>query len=243
MTDEAHTVKPRMLKRIIRYLFSTTRMVFYEYPYNGQDTWQAPVNGPTYKALGHSDLGKLSELLDVQRETEPVFRPIDIREAADRLERGEVCYACEDGGKIIGYSWFAKGKKYIPEIESTIFLGPKDLYLYNSYILKDHRRRNVVGGNLDAARKDLIPRGFSREITATMGWNKAAGGSLTKLNFRVAGTVTAGYLLTLRYVINTCGDIVVRNETGTFGLYRKMFGRLRMFLSGDRHMFSRDTIE
>ncbi len=243
MTDEAQMLKPRMLKRIIRYLFSTTRMVFYEYPYNGRDPWQAPQDGPVFRALEPSDLDKLSELLDVQRDCEPVFKPIDIQEAALRLEKGELCYVCEDEGEFIGYSWFTKKDKYIPEIESTILLGQKDLYLYNSYRLKDHRHRNVLGGNLSAARKHLVPQGFAREITATMDWNKASREAVRKLNFVVSGIVTTGYLLTFRYLINTCRDIAFRNETGTFGFYRKMFGRLRLLMPGDHRVFPGDTMK
>ena len=236
MTERAQAQKPGTLKMISRYIFSRSRMVFYEYPYSNPDPWQPSEDGPIFRVLTVSDLGRLSELLAIQRDCEPVFKPAGIQQAAARLETGEVCYICEKEGRIIGYSWFAKGEKYIPEIESTILLGQKDLYLFNSYILKDHRRRNVVGGNLSAARKDLIPQGFAREITATMEWNKPAGGSLMKLNFRVAGTVTAGYLLTFRYVINTCRDIVFRNQTGTFGFYRKMISKLRMLFFRDQRL-------
>ncbi len=215
------------LRRIGRYIFSRTTMVFYEYHYNNPSPWSCPRNGFVFRPLAMpSDHDSLSEILAIQEGTEHVFRPIDVEEAARRLEEGEACYIGEDAGRIVGYSWFAKGEKYIPEIESTIRLRPSDLYLYNSYILKDYRRRNIVGGNVDAARKDLVPRGFTREITATMKWNKAAGGSLLKAKFQVAGTVTAGYFLTFRYMINGCGNIAFRNETGMFGLYRKIFRRL-----------------
>jgi hypothetical protein len=224
------TGTPGMLRRIARFVFSRTTMVFYEYHYNNPDPSQPPQDGFTFRALElPSDYGELSELFALQRDSEPVFKPVGEEEAMGRLQKGEVCYIGESQGRILGYSWFAKGEKYIPEIESTICLGSKDLYLYNSYILKAYRRQNIVGGNLNAARKDLVPRGFAREITATMDWNKAAGGSLVKLNFRVAGTVTAGYFLTFRYMYNGCRDIAFRNGTGVFGLYRKLFSRFRAF--------------
>ena len=227
--NEAGT--PGVLRRIARFVFSRTTMVFYEYHYNNRDAWRPPQDGSIFRALVlPSDHGKLSELLALQRDSEPVFKPIDMQEAARRLQKGEVCYIGENQGKIVGYSWFAKQEKYIPEIESTICLGPQDLYLYNSYIVKAYRRQNIVGGNINAARADLIPQGFTREITATMNWNKAAAGSLMKLNFRVAGTVTAGYFLTLRYMINGCRDIAFRNETGIFGFYRKLFRKFSTFL-------------
>lgn len=220
-----------MLRRIVRFVFSRTKMAFYEYHYSNPDPWQPPLDGFTFRALElPSDYDELSELFALQRGSEAVFKPIGTEEAMRRLQVGEVCYIGENRGRIVGYSWFAKGEKYIPEIESTIRLGPTDLYLYNSYILKDYRRQNIVGGNINAARKDLIPRGFAREITATMDWNKAAGGSLLKLNFRVAGTVTAGYFLTFRYMINGCTGIAFRNETGLFGFYRKMFSKFKAFL-------------
>jgi hypothetical protein len=217
-----------MLRRIGRYLFSRTTMVFYEYPYDNPDPWHFAQDGFVFRPLAlPADHDRLSEILALQADREPVFRPIGMEEAARRLQRGEVCYVGEDQGRIIGYSWFAMKEKYIPEIESAILMRPGDLYLYNSYILKDYRRQNIVGGNIHAARKDFIPRGFTREITATMNWNKAAGGSLLKLKFRVAGTVTTGYFLTFRYLKNGCRDIAFRNETGVFGLYRKLFRRFR----------------
>ena len=227
--NEAGT--PGILRRIARFVFSRTTMVFYEYHYNSPDPWRPSQDGTIFRALAlPSDHSRLSELFALQRDSEPVFKPIDIQEAAGRLHKGEVCYIGENQGKIVGYSWFAKQEKYIPEIESTICLGPQDLYLYNSYIVKAYRRQNIVGGNINAARADLIPQGFTREITATMNWNKAAAGSLMKLNFRVAGTVTAGYFLTLRYMINGCRDIAFRNETGIFGFYRKLFRKFSTFL-------------
>lgn len=220
-----------MLRRIARFVFSRTTMVFYEYHYSNPDTGQPPQDGFTFRALElPSDHGELSELFALQRDSEAVFKPVGTEEAMRRLQKGEACYIGESQGGIVGYSWFAKGEKHIPEIESTICLGSKDLYLYNSYILKSYRRQNVVGGNINAARKDLIPRGFAREITATMEWNKAAGGSLAKLNFTVAGTVTAGYFLTFRYMINGCRDIAFRNETGIFGFYRRMFSKFKASL-------------
>jgi|GEM_PF-1109640 len=216
-----------ILRRIRRYIFSRTTMVFYEYRYASTNPWSSPRNGFVFRPLTlPADHDRLSEIFAVQGDAEPIFRPVEMEEAAKRIEEGEVCYIGEDKGRIVGYSWFAKKEKYIPEIGSTIRLKPSDLYLYNSYILKDYRRRNIVGGNVDAARKDLVPRGFKREITATMDWNKAAGGSLLKAKFQIAGTVTAGYFLTFRYMINSCRDIAFRNETGTFGLYRRIFRKL-----------------
>ncbi len=213
------------LCRIGRYIFSRTTMVFYEYHYNNPSPWSCPRNGFVFRPLAMpSDHDSLSEILAIQEGTEHVFRPIDVEEAARRLEEGEACYIGEDAGRIVGYSWFAKGEKAHSRSNRPSASGRQDLYLYNS--LKglpppQHSRRYV-----DAARKDLVPRGFTREITATMKWNKAAGGSLLKAKFQVAGTVTAGYFLTFRYMINGCGNIAFRNETGMFGLYRKIFRRL-----------------
>lgn len=227
MSMYAMTGGEGILRRIGRYIFSRTTMVFYEYRYNNANPWSSPHNGFVFRPLAlPADYDRLSEILAVQGDTEPIFRPVEMEEAARRLEKGEACYIGEDKGRIVGYSWFAKQEKYIPEIESTILLRPSDLYLYNGYILKDYRRRNIVGGKMDAARKDLVPRGFARKIAATMAWNKAAEGSLLKAKFQVAGTVTAGYFLTFKYMINGCRDIAFRNETGVFGLYRRFFRKL-----------------
>lgn len=217
----------RLMKKIARLIFSRTTMVFYEHLYGDPDPWRESQDGLTFRSVLPSDLPGFASLLALQRDAEKVFLPADMPEVEARLSRGEKCYICESDGRIIGYSWFAKESKYIPEIRSTILLGSGDLYLYNSYILKAHRRQNVVGGNLNAARKDFIPGGFVREITATMSWNRAAGGSLSKLNFKVAGLVTTGYLFTFRYMINTCKDIAFLRERGTCELYRRLFARLR----------------
>jgi len=216
-----------MVKKIGRYLFSSKTMVFYDFSYDNFVYRHEPPNEFIFRELQPDDYSKFSTFLNFQREAEAVFKPIfTLDDTVARLSNGEYCYICECDDKIIGYVWFAVDRKYIVEIQSTLHLGPTEVYMYNGYVLKEARRHNIVSRLLDVGRKGLIARGFTREITATMSWNYPAAGVLMKSNFKVVGRATMGFFLTRRYMISTCKGMTLVNESSPFEFYMKLRRKL-----------------
>ncbi|MHB8108974.1 MAG: GNAT family N-acetyltransferase [Syntrophorhabdaceae bacterium] len=219
-----------IFKNIAFFMCSRTKMFFYEYIYPESTPMQSPADDFIYRTLLPADYGKLLESLMVQRSSEKkFFRPIDIENVVERLKRGDICYIGEKNGEIAGYCWFARHSFYISQISHAINLEPTDLYLYNAYVLKPYRRHNITTGNIFAARRDLVPLGFSREIIATMHWNTPSRQFALKMGFEEAGSITVGYILTLRYTINRCRGLKLSGDTGTFDFYQKLFAKIRSY--------------
>ncbi|MEN6317242.1 MAG: hypothetical protein ABFD82_00590 [Syntrophaceae bacterium] len=203
-------------------------MIFYDYFYDNL-TRKEVSKEFLFRPLVPGDREEFSSFLGLQRDSEPIFKPsFDLKEAMERLDNGETCYICENMGRIVGYSWFTKTEKHIPEIGVTISPGPRELYLYNSYVYKNARRKNVLGGNINTPGKDFLQDGFPRVITCVMAWNKPSRVAVQKLNFKIVGRVTVGYVLTFRYMINTCRNITFLNNTSPFEFYIKLWNKLAM---------------
>lgn len=203
-------------------------MVFYDYLYDSSTFKGEVPKDFVFRPLAPEDYEEFSSFLALQHDSEPIFKPsFDLKEAMERLGNGETCYICENMGRIVGYSWFTNTEKYIPEIGATIIPVPHELYLYNSYVSKDNRRKNVLGGNINAPGKNFLQDGFSRVITCVMVWNKPSRAAVQKLNFKIVGRVAVGYILTFRYRINTCGHITFLNNAGPFEFYIKLWNKLR----------------
>ncbi|MHB8108701.1 MAG: GNAT family N-acetyltransferase [Syntrophorhabdaceae bacterium] len=216
-----------MIKRVSRLIYSQQQMVFYDYLYDNPAYQEEICKEFVFRPLTSGDKEEFSAFLAAQRDSEPIFKPsFDLNEAMERLHNGEICYVCENMGRIIGYSWFTKTKKYIPELGVSINPGPQELYLYNSYVSKDNRRRNVLGGNINAPGTNFLQDGFSRVITCVMVWNKPSRAAVQKLNFKIVGRLTVGYLLTFRYKINTCKRITILNDSGPFEFYTKLWSKV-----------------
>jgi hypothetical protein len=219
-----------IFKNMAFFMWSRTKMFFYEYNYPESTPMHLPVDGFGFRTLLPADYGKLLESFMAQRSSEKkFFQPIQIENVVERLKRGDICYIGEKHGEIAGYCWFARHSFYINELDLGINLEPTDLYLYNAYVLKPYRRHNITTGNIFAARRDLVPLGFSREIIAIMHWNTPSRQFALKMGFQDAGSITAGYILTLRYTINRCRGLKFSGDTGIFHFYQKLLARIRSY--------------
>jgi len=217
-----------LIKKVSRFICSQEQMVFYDYLYDNFTYKEEVRKEFVFRPLASGDYEEFSSFLALQRDSEPIFKPsFDLKEAMERLNNGEICHICENMGRIVGYSWFTKTEKHIPEIGVTVSPGPHGLYLYNSYVSKSNRRKNVLGGNISTPGKNFLRDGFSRVITCVMVWNKPSRAAVQKLNFKIAGRVTVGYVLTFRYMINTCRHITFLNNAGPFEFYTKLWNKLR----------------
>lgn len=206
-------------------------MVFYDYSYEYFSVKHKSQNEFIFRDLRTNDYPEFSYLLTCQKNEETIFQPIfDIQKTAERIKNGEYCFICEDQRKIVGYVWFASKKKYIQEIQSTLLLGNSEVYSYNGYILKSHRGQNILQVLRDVGRKELISRGFKREITARMNWNLSAKRAILKSDFTSIGSVTVGFFLTFRYIINKCNKVHLINEGSFLEFYSKCLQKMKITL-------------
>ena len=218
------------MNKILRYLFSKKTMVFYHHYLETFIFKFKTHNEFIVRQLRPSDYQKFSSLLTHQRNHETVFKPIfDIRDAANRIRDGEYCIICEHQGQIVGYLWYATHKKYIQEIQSTIHLAADEVYLYNGYVRSSYRGQNIAPILRNGGCKELIDRGFKREIASRMSWNLPVERALLKSHFKVIGPVTVGFFLTFRYMINKCNDINLTDEGNPFEFYFKLLEMQKRF--------------
>jgi hypothetical protein len=183
--------------------------------------------GLTYRQLEAADFHEFSSLLSEQERTETAFKPIfGIMDAEQRIRAGELCFICEDRGKIIAYEWTATKKKYILEINCTIKLGSNEAYNYNAYVAKGHRGGRVINELHHFGNIELMNKGFKKMIAARMNWNESVEQSMKRAGFNRIGIVTTGFFLTFRYMIRSSKSINLVNHGKVFEFYHKLFRKL-----------------
>lgn len=214
------------MKKVFRYLFSRKTMLFYDYFPNTYRFFKSPQSGLNYRQLKATDYPEFSSLLSEQERVETLFTPtFGIKEAEQRIRAGDLCFICEDRGKIIAYVWFATKKKYIPEINFTITLAPNEVYGYNAYIIRSQRGKKIVYELHHAANIELINKGFKRIIVARMNWNESIERFMKKTDFKQIGRVTTGFFFTFKYIIKSCRTVNLINHGKVFEFYHKLFRR------------------
>ncbi len=226
-----------LLSNIAFFMSSYIRMVFYECCYTNERPPGVPDSGFTFRRLNRSDMNSLKQTLALQGVSgERYFRSVTISDFEQRLQKGEICYIGERNGDIAGYCWFARSRFYIRELDYSLDLEPADLYLHNAYVLKKYRRHNITTGIINAARLDLAPAGFNRDIIAVMHWNRPSRQFALKMGFKEMGSLSVGYLCTFRYAINNCMGLKLSCATGIFDFYRRLFARLGRHRTGRGRM-------
>jgi GNAT superfamily N-acetyltransferase len=192
----------------------------------------APVDGLVFRELRPEEWQGIGDVLATQRAQDNVFPPaFDVAEAYERLHNGCYCFVCEDKGRIVGYTWFAAGKGYITEIQSTIRLKERQAYAYNAYVIKRYRGDNIFRDLLITGARAMQRKGFTGGVAYTMEWNGVSRAILPKVAFSEIGRVTVGYFLTIRYLANTCRDVCLLRNAGPFEFYKKLFRKLFAALS------------
>jgi GNAT superfamily N-acetyltransferase len=219
-------------------MFSSKTMVFYDFSYDRFAPGCSPSqDGLIVRQLHPEEVVALTEILYQQAKKETLFEPAyNVKDAADRVLQGEYCFVCEEDGKIVGYLWFCPTKRYIPEIQSTLKLQPGEVYVYNAYVLPEHRGRDIIPGLYKAARSLLAENGFKREIIARLNWNQSSESVLNKVDAVVIGDVTVGFFLTFRYVHQRCTAINLVHQGSSIEFYKKLFRKVTQCFQcdGDR---------
>jgi len=219
--------------KVLRHIYSRKSLIIYEYTMHGlASSILEPVDGLVCKELRPEEWKGIEEVLAMQRAAETIFEPaFDAAEAYERLRDGGYCFVCEDKGRIVGYTWFAAGEKYITEIQSTIRLKEREVYAYNAYVARSYRGNNIFRDLLITGARALYLRGFTGGLAAAMVWNGATRAILPRVAFSETGRVTVGYFLTIRYMINTCRGISFVSSVGPLEFYKKLFRKLSTVLS------------
>jgi len=222
-----------LLSKIGRHMLSLTTMVLYERSIEDVASLViGSAEGLVCRELSARDRATLERLLAVQRMRETTFQPtFGIEDVDERLQSGERCFVCEDGDSIAGYIWFTTKGKYIREIDATVQLKEGDVYAYNAYVDQEYRGRNITPSILVAAGRAFLAGGFRRLFLLTMSWNENTHRTLRKADFLRVGNLRAGYFATLRFAANTCGDVTVSPNAGTFEFYGKLFRKIAAALS------------
>lgn len=232
-TDQEMTMFRNTLNKMSRYVFSCKTMVFYDYSYDRFiPGYVPPQDGLIVRQLGPEDASVLDEILRLQASKETLFEPaFGVADALERLQQGEYCFACEYGGNVVGYLWFCSTSKYIPEIQSTLVLEPREVYVYNAYVVPAFRGRDIVPRLYRVGRSLLADRGFKREIIARMNWNQSPERVLSnKVNAIAIGDVSVGFFLTFRYVQQRCRSINLISQGSPFEFYKKLFSKISQHL-------------
>ncbi len=221
------------LPKIGRYLFSLTTIILYERSIRDMASLHVrSARGLPCRELLPQDRPAFESLLAVQRMQESFFQPVfGIEDVDGRLIRGERCFVCEDAGRMAGYMWFSALETYVAEIDATPRLIDGDVYVYNVYVGQEYRGRNIAPSILAAASRVFLREGFGRFLLLTMSWNENMRRTLDKAKFLRVGSVSAGYLATFRFSINTCGKFSISNHSGPFAFYRKLFRKAAAALS------------
>jgi len=228
------------LRKVKRYMFSRHTMIFYDYSMGDLASldWKSR-EGLIFRELSSLDYDALEALLAAQGTEEPVFQPpFDMAEAARRILMGGHCFICEDKGRIAGYAWFATHECYIPEVQATIRLKDREVYGYNAYVGRKYRGQRVIECLWVASARSLYDRGFHWGIGAGMSWNRTIHRVFSAIRFSRKGYLSAGYILTLPYMVNTCKGLTFIDRPRRLEFYRKLFLRfetvfLRRGMPGD----------
>ncbi len=87
------------------------------------------------------------------------------RERVDAsLDRGDLCSAAFDGGRMIGYAWNAF--RTAPHIDDIwVEYQPPYRYGYKSFVLPEYRGRRISNGMAPHSDADSIRRGFTHAIS------------------------------------------------------------------------------
>jgi ribosomal protein S18 acetylase RimI-like enzyme len=61
----------------------------------------------------------------------------------DRLRKGDKCLGLKNNGKIVGFTW-SRFDQFAYPSNFGFSLGPDEAYLYDMYVLKEYRGRNIA---------------------------------------------------------------------------------------------------
>jgi GNAT superfamily N-acetyltransferase len=106
--------------------------------------------------------------------------------------RGDLCAGALEGGRLLGYAWFAFGAT--PESAGAwVEFDARSRYTYKHFVRRACRGRRIAAGLLAAADALCVERGCNRCVTLIYTYNRASIRASER-----TGARTAGYVATLR---------------------------------------------
>lgn len=141
-----------------------------------------PPPGITVARVDRDEMISLCEVAGLQ------FSAGNIRAA---FSRGEVCVAAKDGGRIVGYCWFARTAA--PHVHGVwMDFNPGLIYSYRGFVIPSYRGRRIARSLYMAADSSLRKLGFSRMLVCIASHNSASMRAAQHAGFRRTGWI--GYL-------------------------------------------------
>lgn len=127
---------------------------------------------------------------------------VDGTEWQDRIARGNVCLVARSGPSLLGHLWISRSSELMREVGRTLDVtrDPHGAYLYDGYVLPEHRRRGVLRTLLGCSKRWAQERGILRLYAAFARDNHASGRALAQAGFTaVVGDVGILRVLTLEW--------------------------------------------
>jgi hypothetical protein len=142
----------------------------------------APVESELPLAIAPLDAAESPAYLDFRRgATAEQFR--------SRFARGCQCYVARLDGAIVSATWIATGRGRIEAFDFDFELGPKQIYVFDSFTLPAYRGQRIIGAVTSCWRADYLQRGFEQVLSLTGPENQASRRSRRRSGFRRTGGI------------------------------------------------------
>jgi hypothetical protein len=109
-----------------------------------------------------------------------------------RLERGSLCYAAWDGGRILASVWYHPREAWIEDLDRRFELPPDAVYVYDGHTNPEVRGRRVAAAQAATTWSELQKQGFRRGIAFVLAGNRSSDRARRKAGWRRFGV--AGYV-------------------------------------------------
>ena len=210
------------LKNLRRYLFSKNRLIFCEFFLDKIKGWEKP-NGIVFERFNTGEM----ELLDRTLQEMDFKSDFTLDDAIARFQKGYFFYVAKRQSRIIGYCWWAVKNHHIQYFHGSIKLRPNEIYCLNNYIDKAFRGLGLLNMLKAYAFCDLKNYGYTRDIVGYFSWNKAAKRANEKLGYSFIGSVTYGYVFTIRYLLNTVTTNKISFNRVPLSFWKKLSKKIR----------------
>jgi ribosomal protein S18 acetylase RimI-like enzyme len=131
----------------------------------------------TFKTLSPNDKSTISRI-------ENIAEWLD-GELEAKIRAGSLCFVALNGEELVGFNLVSFGKVFIPLLNKTWALGPKEAWSEHIAILKNYRKRGLGSQLGSFMLKELENRGFKRVYGGTLISNLASQKRARKVGFRV----------------------------------------------------------
>jgi len=160
-----------------RALFSNRSVLFY----CDLATQSAPAAGiPDFLKVERKKSSAELSPEDLQSMTSLWNPKLGHRNVKERFGKGASLWLIKSEGKLAGFGWTLRGRTMEPHF---LPLGKDNPYLFDGFILPQHRGRGLMPSWLNHALHELTAECSGRAFTGIAEWNQAIPASLKKLPF------------------------------------------------------------